>query len=216
MNDEIRTIQAGLPASGQQPRIVQTGDGNAVIPNYGTINMTVNQQVANMPFFGGRFYVPVHMDREYYNIFVIGCEEFDRPYFKVPRDRALSEMMSDETKALFTPVSMENKARIMTLPSLFMAENNRYGDATDDQKVIYGFVSDMKLYENDVKIYYCGYKLDIPQRRLNELLEELELCGNRNFNEMNRTHWSIKRCDLIEELLEAGIQVPVFRVGNTN
>ena len=42
------------------------------------------------------------------------------------------------------------------------------------------------------------------------LLEELGLWGNRNFNELNRTHWAIKRVDLIQELYEAGIQVPIF------
>jgi hypothetical protein len=40
------------------------------------------------------------------------------------------------------------------------------------------------------------------------VLEELQLVGNDKFNELNRTHWSIKRCDLIQELLEAGVQIP--------
>jgi len=144
---------------------------------------------------------------------VIGGEEFDKPYFKVPRDRALTHLMSEETMARFAPMTQENKDEIKTMPSLFMAENRNYGKADDDQMVIYGFVSDLKIYDNDVKIYYCGYKIDIPQQRLNECLEELGLVGDNRFNELNRTHWSIKRCDLIQELLEAGVQVPVFNMG---
>ena len=35
---------------------------------------------------------------------------------------------------------------IKTLPSLFLAENRPYGKADDDQRVIYGFVSDLKIY----------------------------------------------------------------------
>ena len=54
-------------------------------------------------------------------------------------------------------------------------------------------MSDYKIYENDVKVFWCGYRLDIPQIRLNELLEELQLIGDNRFNEMNRTHWAIKR-----------------------
>lgn len=167
-----------------------------------------------MPPFNGQFYLPTRIDREFYNLFVVNTEAFDRPYFKISRDRSLSEMMSDDVKAAFAPMTPEHKERIKTLPSLFMAENNRYGNATDEQNVIYGFVSDIKVYENDVKIYFCGY-YNIPQQRLNELLDELGLSGNNKFNEMNRTHWAIKRCDLIEELLEAGIQIPVFQIGGT-
>ena len=58
-----------------------------------------------------------------------------------------------------------------------MAENNQYGKADESQNVIYGFVPDIKVYDNYVKVYYCGYKLDVPQWRLNELLEELQLVG---------------------------------------
>lgn len=48
--------------------ISQTGANSNVIPNYGTINMTIQQQFAAMPSFGGNFYVPVRVSREYYNI----------------------------------------------------------------------------------------------------------------------------------------------------
>ena len=213
MSNEVKVISAtGLPATGRT-QIVQHGNDSIAIPNYGTINMTIQQQFAAMPAFGGNFYVPVRVNREYYNIFVIGGEEFDKPYFKVPRDRALTHLMPEETMARFAPMTQENKDEIKTMPSLFMAENRNYGKADDDQMVIYGFVSDLKIYDNDVKIYYCGYKIDIPQQRLNECLEELGLVGDNRFNELNRTHWSIKRCDLIQELLEAGVQVPVFNMG---
>ena len=213
MSNEVKVISAtGLPVTGQ-PQVVQTGNDNVTIPNYGTVNLTVQQQFATMPAFGGSFYVPVRVNREYYNIFVIGGEEFDKPYFKVPRDRALTPLMSKETMDRFAEMTQENKEEIKTMPSLFMAENRNYGKADDDQMVIYGFVSDLKIYDNDVKVYYCGYKIDIPQQRLNECLEELGLVGDNRFNELNRTHWSIKRCDLIQELLEAGVQIPVFNMG---
>ena len=213
MSNEVKVISAtGLPVTGQ-PQVVQTGNDNVTIPNYGTVNLTVQQQFATMPAFGGSFYVPVRVNREYYDFFVIGGEEFEKPYFKVPRDRALTHLMSKETMDRFAEMTQENKEEIKTMPSLFMAENRNYGKADDDQMVIYGFVSDLKIYDNDVKVYYCGYKIDIPQQRLNECLEELGLVGDNRFNELNRTHWSIKRCDLIQELLEAGVQIPVFNMG---
>lgn len=84
----------------------------------------------------------------------------------------MSKCMSEETKEKFSGMTKEDKQIIM-MPSLFMADNHQYGNADDGQKVIYGFVSDYKIYENDVKAYWCEYRLAIPQIRLNELLEEL-------------------------------------------
>lgn len=118
--------------------------------------------------------------------------------------------MSEKTKEKFSGMTKADKQQIIMMQFLFMAENHQYGNADDGQKVIYGFVSDFKIYENDVKVYWCGYRLDIPQIRLNELLEELQLIGDNRFNEMNRTHWAIKRCNLIQELQEAGIEIPIF------
>lgn len=66
--------------------IQQNGDNNTILPNYVTIQMQVNQQFCGIPQLGGRFYVPPRINREYYNIFVIGTEANDKPYFKVPRD----------------------------------------------------------------------------------------------------------------------------------
>lgn len=68
MSNEIKVISAtGLSAT-DQTQIVQHGNDSIPIPNYGTINMTIQQQFAAMPSFGGNFYVPVRVSREYYNI----------------------------------------------------------------------------------------------------------------------------------------------------
>ena len=161
--------------------------------------------------FRGTFYYPPRVNREYYNIFVLGGEEFNKPFFKVPMDRALREYMTIDTKKRFSAFDTEIIEEIKTLPSLFMTENWAYNKADDAQLVIYGFVSDLRVYEDYIKIYYYPLRKDIPQRILNEFKEEFGLSGFQ-FNELNRTHWAIKRRDLIEELSEAGWPVPI----NTN
>lgn len=225
MEDKLQKMPSGIPATPQQAQFRQDGNENVMVPNYGTVNITVQQMptVLNpapqpqmvpyqMPMMPGGFYVPSTIDREYYNIFVLGIEEFDKAYIKMPRDRSLNQYMAKETMALFDGLTPEMIARIKTMPSLFMAESRQYGHPDDDQRVIYGFVSDIKIYDNDAKIYFCGYKNDIPQSAINVLLDELGLVGNAKYNELNRTHWSIKRVDLIQELYEANIQVPVFNM----
>ena len=210
-DNKLQTVQPSAPSVPGQDRYVQTGNDNVLIPNYGTVNINVQAQ-SMMPPINGTFYVPLRVNREYYNLFVIGIEEFDKPYFKVPRERVLNQSMTDETKKRFEVLTPEVIEEIKTLPSLFLAENRPYGRADEDQRVIYGFVSDVKIYDKDVKVYFCGYKSDIVQQRLNELLDELGLIGDNRFNELNRTHWAIKRVDLIQELYEANLPVPVFNM----
>ena len=228
MEDNLQKAPSGFPASLQQTQFRQDGNENVMVPNYGTVNITVQQMPAilqpvpqsqmtpyQVPVMPGGFYVPNTIDRECYNLFVLGTEEFDKSFIKMPRDRALNECMTQEAMALFGALTPEMKNRIKTMPSLFMAENRQMGHPDDDQRVIYGFISDIKIYDNDVKIYLCRYVDDIPQSAINGLLEELGLWGNMNFNELNRTHWAIKRVDLIQELYEAGIQVPIFNAQST-
>ncbi len=41
---------------------------------------------------------------------------------------------------------------------------------------------------------------------------ELNLGMPDRFNEMNCTHWTIKRINLIEELRDAGVQIPILKL----
>lgn len=65
---------------------------------------------------------------------------------------------------------------------------------------------DIKVQDNGVKIYFRPLNF-IPQQRLNDLAFELGIRGTTAFNELNRTHWLIKRINLIEVLKDAGISV---------
>lgn len=98
MEDKLQKVPSGLPATPQQAQFRQDGNDNVMVPNYGTVNITV-QQMPNvvqptvlpqmtsyqMPMMPGGFYVPSTIDREYYNIFVLGIEEFDKPYTKIDK-----------------------------------------------------------------------------------------------------------------------------------
>ena len=202
----------------------QHGDNNIMVPNYGTVHISLQQASFTVPPQMGvyqptimpmpQIYTPPQIDREYFNLFVVLGEELEKGYFKVPRDRVLSESMTEETKEMFATLTGEMIERVKTLPSLFMLESNNYGYPDDDQMVIYGFVTGIKMYEESIKIYFCGHKSDIPQNKINDLREELWIKGSDKFNELNRTHWAIKKVDLIAELYEAGIQVPIFQSYN--
>jgi len=67
-----------------------------------------------------------------------------------------------------------------------------------------GLVHDVKIQDNGIKIY-ARILTSIQQQKLNELARDLAIQGASKCNELNRTHWTIKRVNLIEVLKGAGI-----------
>lgn len=148
----------------------------------------------------------VSLNTNYYNLFVIGEETYTDGHFIVPKDRALTEGMAPETKALFSTLSDEAIAQIKMLPSLFTSENRGFGKTDDTHQACYGLVTEIRVQDNGIKIHFQPLSA-IPQQRLNEMAFQLAIQGTPAFNELNRTHWAIKRVNLIEELKAAGISV---------
>lgn len=146
------------------------------------------------------------LNTDYYNLFVIGIETFADGHFIVPKDRALTESMTTENKAQFSVLTDEAIARIKTFPSLFASENHHYGRTDDNHQAIFGLVNEVRIQDNGIKIRFNPL-WQIPQQRLNEISCNLAIEGASSFNELNRTHWAIKRLNLIEELRAAGISV---------
>ena len=146
------------------------------------------------------------LNTDYYNLFVIGTETFSDGHFIVPKDRALTESMTPENKAQFSALTDEAIARIRTFPSIFASENHYYGKTDDDHQAIFGLVKEVRIQDNGIKIHFQPL-WPIPQQRLNEIIFQLAISGTTSFNELDRTHWAIKRVNLIEELRAAGISV---------
>ena len=193
----------------------------ASIENHGTVT---NQTVINIQSMAGNigspcFVMPSQisttgsknaitfaLNTDYYNLFVIGNETFLDGHFIVPKDRALTQSMTPENKAQFSSLSDEAIERIKTFPSLFASENHCFGKTDDDHCAIFGLVSEVRIQDNGIKIHFCSL-WPIQQQRLNEIIFQLAIEGTTSFNELNRTHWAIKRLNLIEELRAAGISV---------
>jgi hypothetical protein len=155
---------------------------------------------------GGVTNTAITMNTDYYNLFVIGNETFSEGHFIIPKNRALTDSMTPENKAQFSTLSNDAIAQIKTFPSLFASENQNYGKTGDDHYAIFGLVSEVRIQDNGIKIRMLPL-CSVPQQRLNEIAKKLAIEGASSLNELNRTHWAIKRLNLIEELREAGISV---------
>lgn len=193
----------------------------ANVENHGSVASQTVINIQNMtgnigsPYFfipsqpsttGGITGTSFSLNTDYYNLFVIDDETSAEGHFIAPKVRELTESMTDENKAQFSALTDEAISRIKTFPSLFVSENRHYGRTDEDHNAIFGLVSEVRIQDDGIKIHFQGL-WSIPQQRLNEIACRLAMQGASSFDELNRTHWAIKRLNLIEELKAAGISV---------
>lgn len=216
MSNEIKPVQSEnltvAKPSGQSPlTFTQTGDNGTQIGHADTVkfNVSMNIEAGTLSPDGKIVRTSNSLSREYYNLFVVGPGiQFDclEGSFLMMSQRAL-ESTDKDIRDRFMYLTDENREEIKSFPSLFMAENEEYGKANPNQVAYLGRVLEIRPHgDKNFKIKY-RFQKDIPQQRFNELLEELCLGGAKCFNELNRTHWAIKRVDLLDELTSAKIDL---------
>ena len=187
--------------------LVQTGEKSVQVAQAQNVNHVVNLILPAMtPGPTGSGGTNVNLNMDYYNLFVLGDETYYDGHFTVPKDRALTECMSQEAKDQFSALGKDAVSQIKTFPSIFACENHGYGKTDDTHQAYFGLVTDVKIQDNGIKIHFRPLST-IPQQRLNEIAFQIAIQGASSFNELNRTHWAIKKVNLIEELKAAGISV---------
>lgn len=216
MSNEIKPIQpSDIALSGQSPvpvSFTQTGNNGTQIGHAETVNnvIQVSLDTSTLKPDGTIQRTSTQLSSEYYSLFVLGTAE---PFegvdgsFIVRADRVLELGYTDkEIRDAFIYMTETDRETIKTYPALFMSENHDYGRTDEGQMAYWGRVTAISPHGKDTKIRYRFIK-EIPQQKLNGLLEELCLLGANCFNELNRTHWAIKRVNLFEELTDAHIDL---------
>lgn len=189
----------------------QTGDNNTQIAHAQNVNNTINiiiPSTFNTQMMGTCVHNQLPLNRNYYNLFVIGGESFNTGHFTVPKNRALTESIAPALKERYASLTSEAIEQLKTFPALFASENHDWGDTDAEHWAYFGLVLDIKVQENGIKIYFQLLSR-IQQQRLNELAEQLAIKKAPYINELYHTHWTVKKLNLIEELHDAGISVLV-------
>ena len=138
---------------------------------------------------------------EYYNLFVISkSNAYLGGKFIMSPDRILTEYISGEVKELFSSLNEAAISQIKAFPALFVNENN-LGE-NPNQEAFFGLVTDVKVRDNGVNIYFQKLAA-IPQKTLIENSNALAI----DKMEFSRTHWTIKKLNLREELTEVGLVI---------
>ncbi len=217
MSNEIKPAQSTDIAIGGQPSVpmsfTQTGNNGTQIGHAETVNNEINVSVFDSSTIkpdGTIQRTSTKLSSEYYSLFVLGsAEPFEgvEGSFLVRGDRVLERGYTDkEIRDAFIYMTEADSEIIKSYPALFMTENRDYGKTDEGQMAYWGRVTSISPHGQDTKIKYRFIK-EIPQQKLNGLLEELCLSGANCFNELNRTHWAIKRVNLFEELTDAHIDL---------
>lgn len=212
MANELQNIASSIaiPTSTPKEAVILQGEKPFYAKNIEQINVTIQMPSDTSRRLDSKLLSVSHdFDREYYSLFVVSNDfdiSTDSP-FRVSCDRILKEYTSDELKSIFLPLSDDSKIdAIKRLPCLFANENRRYGSTDEDQVLSFGYVRDIQLRREGIKVY-PHVMCQLSQQRLNEALFDLDLYGTDKYNEFNRMHWSIKKVDLIAELQEKGYPI---------
>lgn len=218
MSKEIKPIQpAEVDEANQSPTpmvLTQKGDNGTQIGHADVVK--INMLFAGFPQTGvEQFDILGALGRlncDCYNLFVKSGESFDGSHFTISKTRSLTEYTPTDTKSEYSSMSAEIIERIKTFPALFASENDTYRGKCNDGRVAHvGLIMDIKIQEEDIKFYFHKL-LPVSQDLINTLAIELSLGMPDRFNELNRTHWTIKRIDLIEVLRGAGMKIPILKL----
>ncbi len=208
MDKELQVVPQQLPRQAQPTPVslTQTGNDNTQIAYVARYEQNVaifpSAQQTAMPVIGQG----VTFNYDCFNFFVLGGEQYEGAYFIVPKDRALTESTSQEMKDLCASLSPEAIAIIKTFPAIFCSENRHYSKTDPDHMAFYGYVTDIKVQDNGIKVYFTKLN-QLPQQVLIDLSYELSIAGAKSYTELSRTHWAIKRINLVEVLENAGYRV---------
>lgn len=212
MSNDTQIAKTGnnLPQSPIQANLNQYGSDNTQIAYVQNYDETVNQTVLILPGVPSTG-VPLvtqglTFNYDYFNFFVIGTEKYTEPSFIVPKNRALTESTSSEIQAQCAALTPEAIAIIKAYPAIFCSENHHFATTDPDHIAYYGYVKDIKIQDNGIKVYFQILN-QLPQQALIDLSEDLCIGGARAFTELSRTHWAIKRINLVEVLEKAGYRV---------
>jgi len=161
---------------------------------------TVQPDTTTLPIlFGG-----AELNREYYNLFVIGGEKFDGINFTVPKTKALVASIEPDVKKRFFNLHDDRVVeQILRLPSLFMSENADYMKSYPGQKALLGCVTELTVEPNNIRFSFYAYA-QVYQQRITDISKNLGIMGNPGCSELNNTHWTIKRIDLMKALTKIG------------
>jgi len=177
MSDNLPVNSSGnLTVPGKAAEITVSGGNNNFVAHADTVENNITVMLNDPRSRRGENRARITFNTDFYHLFVILGEKFEDNYFLVPKDRALTESTNNELKTKYASLTPEAIEDLKRYPAIFADENHSYGKTDDAQDAYFGFVKDVKIQDNGIKIYYTIITA-IPQQILNEHCFELGIGG---------------------------------------
>lgn len=192
------------PTTSITPSISQQGQKNTLIQH--ADNVIINATQKTIPTIVPN--QPLTPNTDYYNLMVDGMIDIKNPEicFSIEPSRALTEYIDDDVKKMFALLSDDAIQSLQTFPTIFAHENEGYGLAAPDQQAGFGYILKIKVRHEGI-IIKPSILWKFSQQILNENLLNFDIYGHKGFCELNRTHWTVKKVDLISEFRELGFPI---------
>lgn len=203
-----------IKKSNNPPSVIQKGEKNVNITNAegGTLNVNYTTVYAKndepIVMNNKKNFEPLEINTEYYNLFV--CNDVDiskNESFIIHHEKVLTGAYTEDSiKTKFATLSDSQIKQIKTFPCIFSNENKSNGYTNVEDYAGYGFVKQIDVTNNGVKIHpNITHKL--PQQILNENSSKLNIWNSSFTNELDEAHWSIKKSNLKLGLSNLGLDL---------
>lgn len=147
----------------------------------------------------------IEVDFSCYNLFVITDEQFRGKYFVVPKDKAISESTPPDLMEL-ADLTPDKIAIVKKFPAIFANQNHSFAKTDDTHRAFFGIIRDVKIKEEGIWIYFHKMR-KVKQQVFNEHAADFGIEGTEFKNELDCTHWSIKRINILEALEKEGHKI---------
>lgn len=186
----------------------QHGDRNFQVGEIG--NFTQNVSVLVMPSKKQESKAVISdalmVDNDFFHLIVVGGCALQNEVVTVSKKCALTASTAEEVVRELAELSPEAIEVLKTYPALIMDKNKHHGRADASQKAVYGFITDIIELDEAIELHYQILNW-IPQQTVLDLSDSLGIRRASAWNELDDTHWAVKKVKLTEVLKGTGIRV---------
>jgi hypothetical protein len=150
------------------------------------------------------------LSTEYYNLFIAdGLKPTkDTLEFSIPVDMALTKYISGNIREKYATLSSKALEDIYNFPSLFLSRTPIGNPPTTSRIAYIGFIEHINISDRTQIMVTAHASYQIYQRTIDEDLAAYAIAASNIYNELYKTHWTIKKLDLLKVLRAHNVNIP--------
>lgn len=203
MPNDLANLQEGLPSTmALSDRVNQSGFVNT---NIGNVNIFQFSQHPSANRHGRKPPDIRLLDSELFHVVV--CNGIDladgaSTPFVIPFNCALTRYTDTDLRKRYATLEPDAREKLKTCPAIFAHEDDGFAHASFSQNFASGTIEDISIVDGEgIQLVPQFYDF-FAQQDMDDLRQEFHLDGHIRFNELNRTHWSLKRGNLMKAIRE--------------